>query len=148
MKTTPQIKREARQLYRLCVVDGFLNEDRARHVVRRILQEKQRSYLKLLSQFKRWVRLEVSAHTAEVETAAPIPADLRSSVHARLTKVYGRELSMQFAVKPALIGGMRVRVGNDVYDGTLLSGLTSLEKRFGITATNGSRGELRSPSGP
>ena len=147
MKTTPQIERESKQLYRLCRVNGLLNEDRARQVVRRILEEKRRGYLALLSQFKRLVRLDLSAHTAEVETAVPIPADLRFSVVARLTKAYGHGLSMQFAVKPALIGGMRIRVGNDVYDGTLLSGLTTLEKGFGITTTNGWRSELRSPSG-
>jgi F-type H+-transporting ATPase subunit delta len=147
MKTTAQIKREAKQLYRLCLVNKALNEDRARQVVRRILEGKQRGYLALLSQFKRLVRLDLAAHTAEVQTATPIPADLRASVQTRLTNVYGRGINMQFAVKSALIGGIRIKVGNDVYDGSVLSGLATLEKSFGIAKTNGWSTELRSRSG-
>jgi len=84
---------------------------------------------------------------AEVETAAPIPADLQASVQARLTNVYGRGVSTHFTVQPALIGGMRIRVGNDVYDGSVLSGLVTLQKSFGIANTNGWSKELRSPTG-
>jgi F-type H+-transporting ATPase subunit delta len=74
---------------------------------------------------------------AEVETAVPIPADLQASVQARLTNAYGGGVSTQFVVQPALIGGMRIRVGNDVYDGSVLSGLVVLQKSFGIANTNG-----------
>jgi F-type H+-transporting ATPase subunit delta len=147
MKTTAQIKRQARHLYKLCLFNGFLNEDRVRQVVRRILEERRRGYLALLSQLKRFVRLDLTAHMAEVETAAPIPADLQASVQARLTNVYGRGVSTHFTVQPALIGGMRIRVGNDVYDGSVLSGLVTLQKSFGIASTNGWSKELPSPTG-
>jgi len=147
MKTTAQIKRQARHLYQLCLFNGFLNEDRVRQVVRRILEERQRGYLALLSQLMRFVRLDLTAHMAEVETAAPIPADLQASVQARLTNAYGRGVSTHFTVQPALIGGMRIRVGNDVYDGSVLSGLVTLQKSFGIANTNGWSKELRSPTG-
>ena len=147
MKTTAQIKRQARHLYQLCLFNGFLNEDRVRQVVRRILEERQRGYLALLSQLMRFVRLDLTAHMAEVETAAPIPADLQASVQARLTNAYGRGVSTHFTVQPALIGGMRIRVGNDVYDGSVLSGLVRLQKSFGIANTNGWSKELRSPTG-
>jgi F-type H+-transporting ATPase subunit delta len=147
MKTTAQIKRQARHLYRLCLFNGFLNEGRVRQVVRRIFEERRRGYLALVSQFKRFVRLDLTAHMAEVETAAPIPADLQASVQARLTNVYGSGVSTHFTVQPALIGGMRIRVGNDVYDGSVLSGLVALQKNFGIANTNGWSKEPRSPTG-
>jgi F-type H+-transporting ATPase subunit delta len=147
MKTTAQIKRQARHLYRLCLFNGFLNEGRVRQVVRRIFEERRRGYLALVLQFKRFVRLNLTAHMAEVETAAPIPADLQASVQARLTNVYGRGVSTHFRVQPALIGGMRIRVGNDVYDGSVLSGLVALQKNFGIANTNGWSKEPRSPTG-
>ena len=147
MKTTAQIKRQASHLYQLCLFNGFLNEGRVRQVVGRILEERRRGYLALVSQFKRFVRLDLTAHMAEVETAAPIPADLQASVQARLTNVYGRGLSTHFTVQPALIGGMRIRVGHDVYDGSVLSGLVTLQNNLGIANTNGWNKELRSPTG-
>jgi F-type H+-transporting ATPase subunit delta len=44
--------------------------------------------------------------------------------------VYGPRLVTTFAESPALIGGMRIRVGSDVYDGSVKAGLTALEKSF------------------
>ena len=38
---------------------------------------------------------------------------------------------MSFVENPSLIGGMRVRVGSDVYDGSVKAGLVALEKSFG-----------------
>ena len=124
-------------MYQLCLFNGFLNEGRVRQVVRRILEERRRGYLALVSQFKRFVRLDLTAHMADVETAAPIPADLQASVQARLTSVYGRGVSTHFTVQPALIGGMRIRVGNDVYDGSVLSGLVTLQKNFELPSPTG-----------
>jgi F-type H+-transporting ATPase subunit delta len=130
MKTSRQIKREAKRLYRLCLVEGVLDEGRVRQVVQLLIEGRHRGYLALLSGFQRLVRLDRQAHTARVETAVPLPPDLLASVQARLAGAYGTGISMQFAVLPALIGGMRIRVGSDVYDGSVQSELAALEKSF------------------
>ena len=130
MKTTKQARREATQLFRLCLVNGSLDEGRVREVVERVLEGKRRGYFALLSYFHRLVKLERARHTAEVESAAPLPAELQASVQADLQSVYGPRLNILFAHRPALIGGMRVQVGSDVYDGSVQAGLAALEKRF------------------
>jgi F-type H+-transporting ATPase subunit delta len=130
MKTTKQAKREATQLFRLCLVNGSLVEGRVRQVVQRIIEGKRRGYLVLLSQFHRLVKLDHDRHTAEVQSATPLPADLRASVQAGLESMYGLGIGIVFAHRPALIGGMRVKVGSDVYDGSVQSGLADLERRF------------------
>ena len=48
-----------------------------------------------------------------------------------------RGISTLFVQNPALIGGMRIHIGSDVYDGSVRSGFAALEKSFGITSTNG-----------
>lgn len=130
MKSDTQIRRDARQLYRLCVVDGLLDGGRVLQVVQQVIAGKRRGYLAMLSYFERFVRLDRAAHTADVETAIPLPVDLQASVQSRLAKVYGPGINTQFALKPALIGGMRIRVGSDVYDGSVQFELATLEKRF------------------
>jgi F-type H+-transporting ATPase subunit delta len=130
MKTTKQTKREARRLFRLCLVNGLLDEGCVRQVVERVVEGKRRGYLALLSFFHRLVKLERARHTAEVASAVPLPADLQASVEAGLQSVYGPRLNILFAHRPALIGGMRVQVGSDVYDGSVQAGLAALEKRF------------------
>lgn len=130
MKANKQTKREARKLFRLCCVNGSFDEGRIRQVVERIIQAKNRGYLALLSEFDRRVRLAHTEHTAEVETATTLPVDLRITVKARLEKAYGPEIQIQFTEKPELIGGMRIKIGSDVYDGSVLSELAKLEKNF------------------
>ena len=58
MRSMKQLRRDARQLFRLCLADGVLDEDRVRLVVKRVVEEKRRGYLGILSRFQRLVRLD------------------------------------------------------------------------------------------
>jgi F-type H+-transporting ATPase subunit delta len=137
MKPTKQSEREARQLFRFCVVDGLVDESRVRLVAQKVLQLKRRGYLYLLERFQRLLEHEYARHTAEIATAVPLPADLRTRVQTRLATVYGPGLTWLFVDNPELIGGIRIKVGSDVYDGSVRSGLAALARSFGITPTNG-----------
>ena len=130
MKTATQSRRKAKQLFRLCLVKGMLDEARVRQVVQRILASRRRGFLALVVHFWRLVKLESARHTAEIESAEPLPADLRSRVQAGLEGLYGPGMHTSFARNAALIGGMRIKVGCDVYDGSVRAGLAALEKRF------------------
>jgi F-type H+-transporting ATPase subunit delta len=130
MQKTRQIEREAKQLFRLCHVNALLDEGRVNLVVERVIEAKRRGYWALLSLFLRLVRFDRAAHTATVETAVPLPADLQAEVQARLARVYGQGINTQFGLEPALIGGMRISVGSDVYDGSVQCELATLEKNF------------------
>ena len=130
MKVTGQAKRDAAQLFRLCLVNGLLDENRARQVVRQLAQGRPRGYLGILTHFRRLVRLDADRHTARIESAVPLPADLQTRVQSGLAKLYGPGLSASFADDPALIGGMRIQVGSDVYDGSVRARLAALERSF------------------
>jgi F-type H+-transporting ATPase subunit delta len=130
MKSTREIKREAKHLFRLCFVNGSLDEDRVRSVLQGILGSKRRGSLPLAGQFQRLVVLDRLSHMAKVESAVPLPEDLQANVQASLVRAYGPELNTSFADNPTLIGGMRIRVSSDVYDGSIKGGLDALENRF------------------
>ena len=130
MKTNRQIKREARRLFRLCLVNRLLDERRVQQVVQATLAAKRRGGYTLLANFLRWVKLDRSRHTAEVESATVLPANLQASVVTDLSRVYGPGMIALFSQNPALIGGMRIRVASDVYDGSIKAALATLEKQF------------------
>jgi F-type H+-transporting ATPase subunit delta len=132
MKTAKQTEREARQLFRFCVVGGSIDENRVRLVAKNVLQSRHRGYLPLLGRFKRLLEHECARHKAEIESAAPLPSDLRDRVRTELTTVYGPGLTWQFVQNPQLIGGMRIKVGSDVYDGSVRAGLAALARSFGV----------------
>ena len=130
MKSSKQTKREAKQLFRSCMANGLLQEDRARQVVQRVIELKPRGYLAIANHFLRLVKLEIERRTAKVESAIPLPPDLQANVQAALARIYGPGLNLSFAQNPALLGGLRVKVGSDVYDGSIQSRLSALEQSF------------------
>jgi F-type H+-transporting ATPase subunit delta len=130
MKANKKTNRVARQLFRLCFADGVLDQERARQVARRIGASKRRGALSVLSSFQRLVRLDVDRHTAVVESATPLADEMRAKIQADLSRVYGSTLDASFEENPALIAGMRIRVGSDVYDGSVRARLAAIENSF------------------
>ena len=65
------------------------------------------------------MKLDYAEHTATIESATPLPDDLRAAVQGGVTQHYGPGLTTAFAENPELIGGMRIQVGGDVYDGSV-----------------------------
>jgi F-type H+-transporting ATPase subunit delta len=86
--------------------------------------------LGVLSRWLRLVRLDRAKRLADVESAVPLPADARAAIEAALARVLGPDLATSFADNPALIGGVRVKVGSDVYDGSIQGHLAAIESRF------------------
>jgi F-type H+-transporting ATPase subunit delta len=130
MRTSKQAAREAKQLFRFCLLNGLPDEGRVRRVIQRVIESKRRGYLVLLAHFHRLLRLDRERHFAEVESAAPLPEDLRARLQSSLQRIYGPGIDIHFAHRPSLIGGMRVKVGSDVFDGSVQSELAALERGF------------------
>lgn len=130
MKTAKQAQRDARQLFRLCQVNGSLSETHARNVVQRLVDAARPGAFPVLSRFQRLVRLDRLKHRADVTSAAPLPPDIRALLEAGVARLYGPGIVMSFTEDPALLGGVRVAVGSDVYDGSVKARLAALEVRF------------------
>jgi F-type H+-transporting ATPase subunit delta len=130
MASNQQAKRKAKQLFRLCLVQDSLDENRVRQVVQRVATAGRRDCPAILGYLYRLVRLDRAQHSANIESATPLAGDLQAAVERSLTRRYGSELVTSFAHLPSLIGGMRIQVGFDVYDDSVLAGLEALEKSF------------------
>ena len=130
MKISKQARREAKQLLRCCLVDSLLDETRARQAVHQVVTTKPRGYLAILCHFERLLKLDLERRTAKIESAVPLDPDLQASVLASLGRAYGPGLNTSFAHNPSLIGGMRIKVGSDVYDGSIQARLAALQESF------------------
>ena len=127
MKAKRRVARDARQLYRLCRVNGVLQPDRVRQIAQQITTSHRRGGLAVLTEFARLVRLDRERAMAVVESATPLGGAVREHVRANLARLYGPGVETAFAENPGLIGGMRIRVGSDVYDGSVRGRLAALE---------------------
>lgn len=130
MRASKLTRREAKGLFRTCLVNGLMDENRVRQAVQQVLAAKPRGYIAILSHFERLVRLDLARRNARIESAVPLSPALQNSVQASLTRVYGPGLNTAFVQNPALIGGMRIQVGSDVYDGSIKARLATLQASF------------------
>ncbi len=130
MKISKQARRDAKTLFTTCKVGGLLDESRVRQTVTAVIGQKPRGYVGILSHFQRLVKLDIERRSARIESATQLSEALAASVKANLAARYGQGLNVTFAVNKDLIGGLRVKVGSDVFDGSVKARLAELESSF------------------
>src|SRR5712691_2908564 len=130
MKISKRARRDAKQVFRSCVLNGLLDDDRVRQTVQQIIAQKPRGYLAILTHFQRLVKLDVARRTARIESPVQLPETLQVGVQTNLARKYGPGLTVSFTQNADLIGGLRVQVGSDVYDSSIRARLAELADRF------------------
>lgn len=130
MKTSKQARRDGKSLFRACFANGQLDEGRVRDAVARVIAAKPRGYLRTLTHFQRLVKLHLDSRTARIENAVETSADLQAGIQSALARRYGPGLNVSYWINPELLGGLRIRVGSDVYDGSVRARLESLKNEF------------------
>ncbi len=130
MKISKQARRDAKELFRLCTVNGLLDENRVRQTVQRVLEARPRGYLAILSHFQRLLRLAVEQRTARIDSPVSLSPEFQSQIRTGLEQAYGPGLRISFGEDSGLLGGLRIRVGSDVYDGSIRARLAALEESF------------------
>ncbi|MDP7051318.1 MAG: F0F1 ATP synthase subunit delta [Verrucomicrobiota bacterium] len=130
MKGNKQSRREAKQLFKGCQVAGQLDGGRVRQAVSLLIEKKPRGYFGILQELQRLVKLDVSSRTARVESAVALSETQQQSVRENLGRMKGGEVAVEFAENMDLIGGMRVKIGDDVFDGSVRTRLAGLSESF------------------
>jgi len=125
-----KVRRASKRLFRSCLTGGSLDEDLARQAARGVADGGRRDRLAVLAHFLRLVKLDVDRRTAIVESATNLPDDVRARLADTLARRYGPGLTATYTERPSLIGGVRIRVGSDVYDASVRAGLDALENSF------------------
>ena len=130
MKVSRQAQREAKQLFRSCQVKGRMDADKVRQAVRLLVEKKPRGYVGILHHIQRLVKLDEDSRTARVESAVALDGAQQQSVRESLERMKSGEVRVEFAKNADLIGGMRVKIGDDVFDGSVRTRLAGLRDSF------------------
>jgi F-type H+-transporting ATPase subunit delta len=130
MKINKEIRRLSRKMLRASFKDGQLDPGRIASSVDSLIERKPRHYIDILKNYKRLLRFELEKRRARVETVSEMDAAMRSELVNNLKKKYGADLATDFVVNPKLLGGMRIRVGSDVWDGSVRNRLERLEQQL------------------
>jgi F-type H+-transporting ATPase subunit delta len=127
MKLSREARRQSKELFDLSIVDGRLDENRLRTIATEIVEKKPRHYVQMLKFITRLTRLEVARHHAVVESATQLSDERRTEISSNLATKFGK-ITTEFRHSPSLIGGLRVKLGSNVWDGSIQSRLETLKQ--------------------
>jgi F-type H+-transporting ATPase subunit delta len=130
MKINKEIRRLSREMVRASFTDGQLDSGKIAALVQSLIAKTPRNYIGILQNYKRLLRLEIEKRHARIESASELSTETSSRILQNLKRKYGPDLTTEFGVNRELLGGVRIRVGSDVWDGSVRHRLESLQQQF------------------
>ena len=130
MKISKEARKASKSLYLSSFTNGRLDEAKVRAVGQGLLEKKPGSYREVMKNYHRLVRMEVEKRHAVIESAMPLDDATRDQLLTNLRAKYGAELTTEFKASPDLIGGVRIKVGSDVWDSSIRGRLALLESNL------------------
>jgi F-type H+-transporting ATPase subunit delta len=126
MHASKQSLQYARQLFRLSLADDQISAERVNGVLAYLDRHPPRQPLAILKHYRRLVTAQLAKNHALVEHAGPIANGILHTIEDALTKKYQRPIAAAARPNPDLIAGLRIRVGDDVYESSIASQLAAL----------------------
>ncbi|MGZ0657280.1 F0F1 ATP synthase subunit delta [Coraliomargarita sp. W4R72] len=127
MKRDKKITKLAKKLVELSKDDnGAVSEAKVGEVLAGLKQVELRNPVATLKSYLGYLRREIALQTAVVSTPAGLSADALQAIEVKYTAIYGRPISALVQQDSSLIAGVRVRVGDDVYDASVAGRLQRL----------------------
>lgn len=130
MKISKEARRFARELFQASLVNGRLDAKSVAEYADRLIAEKPRSYVQILREFTRLVRLELERRHAVIESAQPLDTAETERIRQELLSRFGSDITFEFRSNPSLLGGLRVQIGSDVWDGSVANRLHLLKQQL------------------
>lgn len=127
MKIKREARTAARKLFRACSPGGELDEKKLAQVVDELVAAKPRNFISILNQLQRLAEISTTQRTHVVESAVALP-DSGASVFTELSQKFGKPLKSEYRVSPDLLGGLRLRVGSNIWDYSVLGRLNQLQQ--------------------
>lgn len=113
----------AKSLYKLSLTAGSIDADKVSLALDQIKTISPASQLTVLRTYRKLVSLKVRQTTALVASATKIEDAERQALEKKL----GDNLSYEYTLNPQLLGGLKIRVGDSVFDNSLLIKFESLK---------------------
>ena len=121
-----QIQQLARQFFKLSVVNGELSADRVAGVLEYIEKHRPPEMMAVLKAYQRLVAAHVARGQAVVEHAGRLEQSVLDQIAATMTRKYHRPITSTAQRNDALLAGLRIRVGDDVYESSVAGQLATL----------------------
>lgn len=127
MASGKTLKHLARKLARLSVEDEQISESKVRRILKILAERRPPHYRRLLRAYRTFLQRELRHRQALIEHAGALSDEktienLRDHISAR----YRRPIPITLRKTPTLLAGIRLSIGDDVYDATAAGRLATL----------------------
>lgn len=116
------------------LVEGLLTGRATKATIllaRRAVVARERTFGQTIEGYVTLAAAQKNRVVATVRVAGPLSADQRDRLHAALRKKLGREVAIQEVIDPDILGGVRVELGDEVFEGTVSGRLEEARRLFG-----------------
>ena len=121
-----QAQQLARQLFKLSLVNGQVAAEQVAGVLAYLEKNRPAHPLLVMRAYQRYVAAELARSQARVEHAGPVADGILRRIEGALTQKYKRTITATARHDARLIAGLRVRVGDDVYESSIAGQLANL----------------------
>jgi len=127
MKIPKEARKLSRTLFRDSLTAGRIDPAKVEAIVRGVIAKKPRHTLGVLKGYQKLVRLELARRHAVLESATPLDPQTAEDILRDLRARFGADITHEFKVTPELLGGIRIQLGSDVWDGSVSGRLQRLQ---------------------
>ena len=106
-------------------------------VERAVLYPRGRTIERVIDEFSSFAAQRRSRLIARVTSARPLSEDQQERLSAALAREFGHEVRLQLIVDPSIVGGITVRVGDELLDASVLRQLGAAQRH--LTGRSGGR---------
>jgi len=130
MKISKEARKVSREMFRNSFTSNKLDEEKISKMVQSVIAKKPRHFVDMLKDYQRLLKLEADKRHAVIESATPLNRSIGDQIVSNLKARYGEDLSTEFRTNPELLGGLRIKIGSDVWDGSVKSRLNQLQEQL------------------
>jgi len=112
------------------LLDGRTAEETRRLVRQAVVNPRGRSFDRILTEYARVAADRRSRLVAKVTATVPLTEHQRGRLGAALARIYGHDVHLNVEIDPEVVGGIRVEIGDEVIDGTVLHRLDDTRRRL------------------
>ncbi len=127
---SPAVSRDIKKSIVRRLAEGRV-QPRTLHFLYLVVDKGRERFLPAMARaFERMLRSDEGIVEARVEVAAPLDSEMEGRVQAHLAELTGKKVQMEIRVRPELIGGAVITVGDRLFDGSVRTHLEKMRERL------------------
>lgn len=112
------------------LLDGKAAEETRRLVRQAVVAPRGRTFDRVLTEYGQVAAERRSRKVATVTATVPLTEEQRSRLGAVLARMYGHDVHLNVELDPSIVGGIRVEIGDEVIDGSIVNRLDDARRRL------------------